>query len=196
MADFSLQDPLTRIIGLAFVLAMGFLATILASTLYHSTVLFFVGVLFLFAYTPVLICNQWKQSYDFMSEGSAAIVDFGKFLTGFLTVSGISIPLVLYHTAQIPKFGCILSIVGVKFKPIKELFPIDRSNDISLMPVISKLQKINALPRTHIQSTIGDRNTQASTNQSRLDMTWHIIRTFTSTGMSESSFMIIRNQFG
>lgn len=74
MAEFSLNDPLTRIIGLAFVLAMGFLATILASTLYHSAVLLLVGILFLFAYTPVLICNQWKQSYDFMSEGSRYVL--------------------------------------------------------------------------------------------------------------------------
>jgi hypothetical protein len=83
---------LKTLIGLSFVLAIGFILIILSSVLYKNVFPILVVATYIVAPLPNIICNYCASPDDFIdsSSGSAgAIVDFGRFLTGFLVVMGI-----------------------------------------------------------------------------------------------------------
>ncbi|KAF3931389.1 hypothetical protein ABW19_dt0200782 [Dactylella cylindrospora] len=107
---------LKTIIALSFVLAIGFLLVILSSALYSQYSPLFVVATYLLAPLPNAICNRYASSYndDFMDSGSTAsgIIDFGRFLTGFLVLMGIALPAVLAHAGIIQIGAMIMSIAG------------------------------------------------------------------------------------
>jgi len=83
---------LKTLIGLSFVLAIGFILIILSSVLYKNVFPILVVATYVVAPLPNIICNYCASPDDFIdsSSGSAgAIVDFGRFLTGFLVVMGV-----------------------------------------------------------------------------------------------------------
>ncbi len=46
------------------------------------------------------------------SGSSSAIIDFGRWLTGFLVVMGAALPVVLAHSSHITYMSMVMSIVG------------------------------------------------------------------------------------
>ena len=55
---------------------------------------------------------------------------------------------------------------------------IDCGNDTSGSTIITEFAKVNALPCAKIQSSVGDRNSDADTKQRTFCMRRHIVRTF------------------
>ncbi|MCJ1472938.1 Vacuolar protein sorting-associated protein 55 [Lambiella insularis] len=80
---------LKTIIALSFVLAIGFLLVILSSALWHNYLPLLVVATYVVAPLPNWICGRCANPDDFMENAGSAIVDFGRFVTGFLVVMGI-----------------------------------------------------------------------------------------------------------
>ena len=83
---------LKTIIALSFVLAIGFLLVILSSALYKNYLPLIVVATYVVAPLPNWIASRCANPDDFMdmSEGSGgAVVDAGRWGTGFLVVMGI-----------------------------------------------------------------------------------------------------------
>ncbi|KAH3674605.1 hypothetical protein WICMUC_003151 [Wickerhamomyces mucosus] len=111
MAENYFKNPLTKIIILSFVLAIGFLLIILAGALYKNWSVLVTALLFLVAHLPILISNQWSSD-DFISEGKQNVVDFGRWLSAFLAISGLGLPLILNHSNLITSTGSTMAIIG------------------------------------------------------------------------------------
>ncbi|KAL9533726.1 Vacuolar protein sorting-associated protein [Sphaerulina musiva] len=103
---------LKTIIVLSFILAIGFLLVILSSALFESYLTLLVVATYIIAPLPNWICAKAQANEDFMDSGSNSIVELGRFLTGFLVVMGIALPIVLAHCDQIKIPAMIMSIVG------------------------------------------------------------------------------------
>jgi hypothetical protein len=74
----------------AQVLAIGFLLIILSCALFQQYLPLLVVATFVLAPLPNWICGRCANPDDFGAEGSGnAVLDFGKFCTGFLVVMGI-----------------------------------------------------------------------------------------------------------
>lgn len=71
------------------VLAIGFLLVILSSALFHSYLTLLVVATYVLAPLPNWICGRCANPDDFMESAGSAVVDFGRFCTGFLVVMGI-----------------------------------------------------------------------------------------------------------
>ena len=71
------------------VLAVGFLLVILSSALFHSYLTLLVVATYVIAPLPNWICGRCANPDDFMESAGSAIVDFGRFCTGFLVVMGV-----------------------------------------------------------------------------------------------------------
>ena len=71
------------------VLAIGFLLVILSSALYSNYLPLLVVATYVVAPLPNWICSRCVNPDDFMESASSAVIDFGRFLTGFLVVMGI-----------------------------------------------------------------------------------------------------------
>jgi len=71
------------------VLAIGFLLVILSSALWQNYLPLLVVATYVIAPLPNWICGRAANHEDFMESGSSGVVDFGRFLTGFLVVMGI-----------------------------------------------------------------------------------------------------------
>ncbi|KAI9711889.1 MAG: hypothetical protein M1812_007043 [Candelaria pacifica] len=80
---------LKTIITLSFVLAIGFLLVILSSALYQNYLPLLVVATYVLAPLPNFICQRCSNPDDFMESSGNAVVDFGRFCTGFLVVMGI-----------------------------------------------------------------------------------------------------------
>jgi hypothetical protein len=80
---------LKTIIALSFVLAVGFLLVILSCALWHNYFPLLVVATYVIAPLPNWICGRASNPDDFMESSSSAVIDFGRFLTGFLVVMGI-----------------------------------------------------------------------------------------------------------
>lgn len=71
------------------VLAIGFLLVILSSALWHNYLPLLVVATYVVAPLPNFICGRCANPDDFMESSGSAVVDFGRFCTGFLVVMGI-----------------------------------------------------------------------------------------------------------
>ena len=72
------------------VLAIGFLLVILSSALYNNYLPLLVVATYVVAPLPNWICGRCSNPDDFVEGGAnSAIVDFGRWLTGFIVVMGI-----------------------------------------------------------------------------------------------------------
>ncbi|KAL2217119.1 vacuolar protein sorting 55 superfamily [Thermoascus aurantiacus ATCC 26904] len=103
---------LKTIIALSFVLAIGFLLVILSSALWHNFLPLLVVATYVIAPLPNWICGRCANPDDFMESAGNAVIDFGRFLTGFLVVMGIALPAVLAHSGAIEVPAMIMSVLG------------------------------------------------------------------------------------
>ncbi|KAI9843032.1 MAG: Vacuolar protein sorting-associated protein 55 [Sclerophora amabilis] len=103
---------LKTIIALSFILAIGFLLVILSSALYKNYYPLLVVATYVVAPLPNWICGRASNPDDFMENSGSAIVDFGRFCTGFLVVMGIALPVLLAHVEIIRYSAMVMSIIG------------------------------------------------------------------------------------
>ncbi|KAK1922196.1 vacuolar protein sorting 55 [Papiliotrema laurentii] len=103
---------LKTVILLSFVLAIGFLLVILSCALWGNWLPILVALTFVLAPLPNSICSRMSRADDLSSEYNSAYVDFGRFLTGMLVTTGLSLPLLLAHAALIQPAACWMSIAG------------------------------------------------------------------------------------
>jgi len=106
------QAGLKTIIALSFVLAIGFLLVILSSALWHNYLPLLVVATYVCAPLPNWICSRCANPDDFMENAGNAVIDFGRFCTGFLVVMGVALPALLAHCALIQLPAMAMSIVG------------------------------------------------------------------------------------
>jgi len=100
------------IIGLSFVLAIGFLLVILSAALYGDFLTLLVVATYVVAPLPNWLCGRAASHDDFMESAGSAVLDFGRFLTGFFVVMGIALPTLLWHSAQIAGGAAAMSVLG------------------------------------------------------------------------------------
>ncbi|PGH02677.1 hypothetical protein AJ79_07556 [Helicocarpus griseus UAMH5409] len=103
---------LKTIIALSFVLAIGFLLVILSAALWHNYLPLLVVATYVVAPLPNWICGRCANPDDFMESAGSAIVDFGRWCTGFLVVMGIALPTLLAHSGAIQVPAMVMSILG------------------------------------------------------------------------------------
>ncbi|KAJ9663522.1 Vacuolar protein sorting-associated protein 55 [Neophaeococcomyces mojaviensis] len=103
---------LKTIIALSFVLAIGFLLVILSAALFHNFLTLLVVATYVIAPLPNWICGKCANPDDFMGEAGYAVVDLGRFCTGFLVVMGVALPVLLAHCALIQVPAMAMSIIG------------------------------------------------------------------------------------
>lgn len=110
-----MPTPLNRIILLSLLLAAGFLLIVLSCALYGNWRPLFDIALFLLAPLPNAVCGN-RGGYDDFLLGAAsntnAIAEFGQWCTGFLVVSGLALPLVLFHNGLITPAATAMSTLG------------------------------------------------------------------------------------
>ncbi|RFU81210.1 vacuolar sorting 55 superfamily [Trichoderma arundinaceum] len=103
---------LKTIIALSFVLAVGFLLVILSCALYKVYYPLLVVATYVLAPLPNWICSRCANPDDFVESGGAAVLDLGRFFTGFFVVMGMALPVVLAHSDLIRVEAMIMSITG------------------------------------------------------------------------------------
>ncbi|KAL2760847.1 hypothetical protein ACRALDRAFT_1053575 [Sodiomyces alcalophilus JCM 7366] len=103
---------LKTIIALSFVLAIGFLLVILSCALWKVYYPLIVVATYVLAPLPNWICSRCANPDDFVESSGGAIIDLGRFCTGFLVVMGIALPVVLAHSDLIRVEAMIMSIAG------------------------------------------------------------------------------------
>ncbi|OAA35882.1 Vacuolar protein sorting 55 superfamily [Beauveria brongniartii RCEF 3172] len=103
---------LKTIIALSFVLALGFLLVILSCALFHSYFPLLVVATSVIAPIPNWICSRCANPDDFVESSGAAILDLGRFFTGFFVVMGMALPVILAHADIIRVEAMIMSIAG------------------------------------------------------------------------------------
>lgn len=82
------------------VLAIGFLLVILSSALWHNFLPLIVVATYVVAPLPNWICARCANPDDFMESAGNAVIDFGRFLTGFLVLMGIGTFICLPFSSQ------------------------------------------------------------------------------------------------
>jgi hypothetical protein len=111
-------NPLSKIIGLSGMLALGFLMIVLSTALYGSWMPILDGLLFSLAHIPYLLTNlgsssEYQTGFDDISAFTGNnVADFGKWISSFLVTSGIALPVVLCRSKVLTTIGSGLSIVG------------------------------------------------------------------------------------
>lgn len=89
---------------LSQVLAIGFLLVILSSALFHNYLPLLVVATYIIAPLPNWICGRCANPDDFMENAGNAVIDFGRFCTGFLVVMGIG-TLEIFGTSRLQTTG-------------------------------------------------------------------------------------------
>lgn len=74
---------------------------ILSSALWHNYFPLLVAATYVIAPLPNWICGRAQNPDDFMESGGTGIIDFGRFLTGFLVVMGIGMYNRVYEAAML-----------------------------------------------------------------------------------------------
>ncbi|KAI1342081.1 vacuolar protein sorting 55 [Xylariaceae sp. FL0016] len=103
---------LKTIIALSFVLAVGFLLVILSCALWKVYYPLLVVATYVLAPIPNWICTRCANPDDFVESSGNAILDLGRFCTGFLVVMGIALPAVLAHANLIEIGAMVMCIIG------------------------------------------------------------------------------------
>lgn len=104
---------LKTIIALSFVLAVGFLLVILSCALWNAYYPLLVVATYVLAPLPNFICSRCANPDDFGGDVNGnAILDFGKFVTGFLVTMGVALPVVLAHSHIIELPAMVMCIIG------------------------------------------------------------------------------------
>jgi len=103
---------LKTIISLSFVLAIGFLLVILSCALFKQYLPLLVVATYVLAPLPNWVCGRCANPDDFVESSSNAVVDFGKFCTGFLVLMGVALPALLAHSEIIRWMAAVMSIIG------------------------------------------------------------------------------------
>ncbi|EON61663.1 hypothetical protein W97_00879 [Coniosporium apollinis CBS 100218] len=103
---------LKTIIALSFVLAIGFLLVILSSALWKNYLPLLVVATYVVAPLPNWICGRAANPDDLFESSGSGVIDFGRFLTGFLVVMGIALPVIFAHCAFIVPTAAVMSIIG------------------------------------------------------------------------------------
>ncbi|KAK4137619.1 vacuolar protein sorting 55 [Trichocladium antarcticum] len=103
---------LKTIIALSFVLAVGFLLVILSCALWHAYYPLLVVGTYVLAPVPNWICSHCANPDDFVESSGAAVLDLGRFCTGFLVVMGVALPVLLAHSGLISIPAMAMSVVG------------------------------------------------------------------------------------
>ncbi|KAI0910672.1 vacuolar protein sorting 55 [Ustulina deusta] len=103
---------LKTIIALSFVLAVGFLLVILSCALFKEYYPLLVVGTYVLAPLPNWICGRCANPDDFVESSGNAVLDLGRFCTGFLVIMGIALPVVLAHSNIIEVPAMIMCIVG------------------------------------------------------------------------------------
>ncbi|KAI0405319.1 vacuolar protein sorting 55 [Xylaria palmicola] len=103
---------LKTIIALSFVLAVGFLLVILSCALYKVYYPLLVVATYVLAPLPNWICGRWANPDDFVESSGNAVLDLGRFCTGFLVVMGIALPVLLAHSNIIEVPAMVMCIIG------------------------------------------------------------------------------------
>lgn len=80
---------LKTIIALSFVLAVGFLLVILSCALWKVYYPLLVVATYVLAPVPNWICGHCANPDDFVESSGAAVLDLGRFFTGFFVVMGM-----------------------------------------------------------------------------------------------------------
>lgn len=80
---------LKTIIALSFVLAVGFLLVILSCALWKVYYPLLVVATYVIAPVPNWICSRVSNPDDFVESSGNAVLDLGRFITGFFVVMGI-----------------------------------------------------------------------------------------------------------
>lgn len=113
-----LKNPVNKIINLAMVLALGFLLVVLAG-IFSNWLSIVDGIIFAIAYIPVVVAKAAASltDYDFnfdplSSTLALAVQELAQFLTAFLVVTGISIPMLLHHSKQLSSTALWLTLIG------------------------------------------------------------------------------------
>lgn len=110
----SMGAGLRTVILLSFVLAVGFLLIILSCALWQNWLPLLVALTFVLAPLPNAVfphccgADEYATSFE---EGSGP-VDFGRFITALIVVTGFAFPIVLAHSEIINPKACAMSIVG------------------------------------------------------------------------------------
>jgi len=89
------------------VLAIGFLLVILSSALWHNYLPLLVVATYVLAPLPNWICNRCANPDDFMENSGSALIDFGRFMTGFLVVMGVGTFYVSFYLAGSGCLDCV-----------------------------------------------------------------------------------------
>ncbi|KAK3374002.1 vacuolar protein sorting 55 [Lasiosphaeria ovina] len=103
---------LKTIIALSFVLAVGFLLVILSCALWKVYYPLLVVATYVLAPVPNWICSHCANPDDFVESSGAAVLDLGRFCTGFLVVMGIALPVLLANSQLINIPAMFMSIIG------------------------------------------------------------------------------------
>ncbi|KAM7202784.1 Vacuolar protein sorting 55 [Naviculisporaceae sp. PSN 640] len=103
---------LKTIIALSFVLAVGFLLVILSCALWKVYYPLLVVATYVLAPVPNWICSHCANPDDFVESSGAAVLDLGRFCTGFLVVMGLALPVILAHSGIIQVPAMIMSVIG------------------------------------------------------------------------------------
>lgn len=100
-----------RLIVLSFLLAGGFLLSILSCALYNSWWPLFVIFTYIFAPLPNMICSRF-QSDEIIGDEPSIMTDVGNFLTSIFIISGFGFSVVFFHAEMITQAAMIMSIIG------------------------------------------------------------------------------------
>lgn len=103
---------LKTIIALSFVLAVGFLLVILSCALFKVYYPLLVVATYVLAPVPNWIASRCSNPDDFVESSGNAVLDLGRFCTGFLVVMGIALPVVLAHSHLIQIGAMVMCIFG------------------------------------------------------------------------------------
>jgi len=85
---------------------------ILSCALFANWLPLLVVTTFVLAPLPNALCSKYTGADDFMSDSSNGFQDLAKFITGFLVVTGLALPIALAHSRVIGNAACIMSTGG------------------------------------------------------------------------------------
>ena len=99
---------LKTIIALSFVLAVGFLLVILSCALWKVYYPLLVVGTYVLAPLPNWVCSRLANPDDFVESPGNAVLDLGRFCTGFLVVMGIGTSSPPPSPPGFPLLACLL----------------------------------------------------------------------------------------